>query len=603
MKMIKAQVEFVVIFSLIVIALIVIITSSRLIVVDNTNPQIIGLGEEKKLIVDSVLNSIRNIAINEIRDVYRTGAVSSPDERKVKHGTKEIKVWQDCDGINIPDIEKVLEEKLENDLKKLFEPEMEFFGKKVNFDIPKLDVDVTIQEVGIKIYVKMPTTVENSSIPQPYSIMIPSKLRKIIDTSKAIINFNNESKFFEAATLNTLLYSNPEENWLPTIDLKTECGNIIFNTEKEIGDMLEKLAIYTTTHIVYNKEVMILPDNPFYVINFSDENINVSFMYPEEWNMKDNMEIKPNPIVFYSKPIFPFSSTCIETINISYSFRYPIVVVIKDDLIDELFNFVIMVNINDNKPGCNLIKRQKISYYERCISEAECHVSINVKDKNNLSINNAIITLGNCYLGRTNYLGSLEAVAPCMIGELSVYKEGYGEYRKLVKTSSLKDYSIILEKEPQETIIHFYGVPIKHGELITEGKYKDYEVSGQPKEIGLFGEDYFLMVYMRPYGGNNIILSNVGPEGFIPETRSFIRKDLFSVFGIVMNNKGNMVGFIETSYLSDGNENELYIYLPVVEDIYSSLDPNEIDKIKVAFSKCNINVINKNLQNVHVPCD
>jgi len=603
MKAVKAQVEFVVIFAMIAIAIIVVIVSSRLLAVGDANPAIIGTEQEKKLISDSVTSAIRNAARNELREVYKTGGFSDAQEKKVKYGMKEIGVWQDCDGTQVPDIEGVLEMRLEGEIRLLFNPKMEFFGKTVNFDLAKLDVAASIQENGVKIDVNMPTTLENTSIGQPYSILIPSNLRKIIDTAKAIINRNNASRFFEAATMNTILYSNPGEKWLPTIDLKTGCRDTLFRTESEVGEALQNFAGYTTSHTVYNKEIAVLPDNPFYVIGVSDSDINVSFIYPEEWNIESNMDVRPNPVVFYPGPIIAFSSVCIETTDVRYSMRYPIVVVIKDDIMDQLFNFAVMVNIDDNRPGCGFANGTKTSYYEKCVSEAECSATINVKDDDGLPVSSALVMFGECSVGETDYLGLAKAVVPCMVGELSVHKEGYGEYKKLVKASSLREYPVVLEKEGREITVHFYGVPLKTGDPMAEGRYKDYHVSRQPRQIDLFAEDYFVLVYMKPHDGSNIMLYNIGPDGFTSEAKAMIGKNAFDVFGAVVNNEtGNTVGYIEAAYLSSGNENELYVYLPLVEGLSASLMPGEINKIKAAFSECDINVISESQQDVNVPC-
>ena len=603
MRTVKAQVEFVVIFALIAIAVIVVIVSSRLFAVGGVNPAIIGTEQEKKLISDSVTTAIMNAARNELREIYKTGGFSDAQGKKVKYGAKEIGVWQDCDGTQIPDIGKVLEERLENDLRALFKPEMEFFGKIVNFDMAKLDVAAAIQENGVKIDVNMPTTVENSSMGQPYSILIPSNLGRIIDTARAIINRNNASRFFEAATMNTILYSNPGEKWLPTIDLKTGCRDTLFRTESEVGEALQNFAGYTASHTVYNKEIAVLPDNPFYVIGVSDYDINVSFIYPEEWDIESNMDVKPNPVAFYPSPIIAFSSVCIGTTDVRYSMRYPLIAVIRDDAMDQLFNFAIMVNIDDNKPSCGFAKGTKTSYDEKCVSEAECSATISVKGEDGLPIGNALVTFGACSVGGTDYLGLAKGIVPCMVAELSVHREGYGEYKKLVKASSLRDYPVVLEKEGKAIPVHFYGVPLKTGGPMAQGSYKDYHVSGQPRQIDLFAEDYFVLVYMKKHDGGNIMLYNIGPDGFTSEANAVIGKNALDVFGAVVNNKtGETVGYIEAAYLADGNENGLYVYLPLVEGLSSSLMPSEISKIKAALSECDINVISDSRQDVSVPC-
>jgi len=604
MKAMKAQVEFIVIFALIAVAAVVILVSSRLFVIGDTNPAITGIEQEKKLVSDSILNAIRNAAKDELKEIYRTGA-SEAAARKISYSMKDVGIWQDCDFTQTPNVERLLQNKLKESLTTMFKPEMEFFGKKVYFDVRNIDVIVKLQDNGVKIDVDMPTIVENSSIAQPYSIVVPSRLKKILETSKEITDNNNASRFFEAATINTILHSNPEieEKWLPTIDLKTGCWNTIFKTEQEAADTLETLAKYTASHTVYNRQIMEIPDNPFYVFGVSDSSINVSFIYPDEWDMAGNIEITPNPLVFYPKPILSFSSVCIETTDVQYSMRYPMIVSIKDDAIGELFNFVIMVNIDDNQPGCGFVKATKAPYYEKCFLESGCAVTINVKDANGLPLPNALVTFGECSLGWTDYTGALSSLAPCMIGELAAHKEGYREYRKLVKSSDLHDYAIAMETEGKEMMVHFYGVPLKPGEYMGGGKYVDYSVSGQPREIKLFNEQYFVLVYMKPKEGENVMLYNLDASGFTSVSKAIIRSGSYDMFGAVVNNRtGDTVGYTESAYLSSGNENELYVYLPLVENLHEALQPSEIYKMKAAFGECNLNVVSASQQSVSVPC-
>ncbi len=598
----KGQVEFIAVFAFIVIAVVVILVSFGGFVAEEDRPIVTGLGEEKKLIKDSILNSIRDSGKKELREIYRTGGISN-SENTVRYGVKEIGIWGDCDRTEIPKIEKILEKDLEERIKVVFKPEMEFFGKGVSIDLGNLDVFVSIQDNGVKIDVNMPTFVENSSIPQPYSILIPSKLKEIIEVSEDITNRNNNSKFLESATLNTILYSNPEEEWLPTIDLRTGCRNTLFKTESEVRNSLENLVKYTASHTVFNRDVLDLPENPFYLLGVADSDLQVSFVYPEDWNLGNNFDIEPNPVVFYPKPVISFSSTCIETMDVRYSFRYPIIVMIEDDVFDQLFNFAIMVNIDENEPGCGFRKGEKTSYHEKCVMESGCLASVNVRDSKGLPVSKALVTFGGCSLGETDYLGLLNSGIPCMIGEISIHKEGYREHRKLLKASNLEGYSVVLEGGGKEIPVHFYGVPVKPGDPKAGGTYKDYSVSGQPRSINLFSEDYFVLVYIKPEDGDNIMLYNIGSEGFIGETKMILKPGVYDVFGAIVNNQtSETVGYVETVYLSTGDENEIYIYLPFVEGISESIKPSEIYKIEIALGECGIEVVSEGEQSVSVPC-
>lgn len=598
----RGQAEFVVVLAFIVIAVVVILVYSGGLVAERDRPIVTGLGEEKKLIKDSVLNSIRDLGKRELKEIYSTGGFLNSSENTVGYGMKEIGVWGDCDRTEIPEIDKILEKNLESAIKRIFRPEMEFFGKEVRIDLGNLNIDVKIQDNGVRIDVNMPTLVENSSISQPYSVLIRSRLKEITEVSEDLINQNKNSKFLESATLNTILYSNPQERWLPTIDMRTGCGNTLFKTESEIRNSIESLLKYTASHTVFNRDILNLPENPFYVLGVSDSELDVSFIYPEDWELERNFDVEPNPVVFYPKPILSFSSTCIETIDVRYSLRYPVVVMIEDDVFGQLFNFAIMVNVEENKPGCGFGEGGKTSYHEKCVLESECMANLDVKDSGGLPVGQALATFGECSLGETDNLGFLNSGIPCMMGEISIHKEGYGEHKKLVKSSDLMDYSVVLEKEGEEIPVHFYGVPLEPGGMETQWEYEDYSVSGQPRTIELFPGDYFVLVYVKPESGENIMLYNIGPEGFTGETKMILEPGVYDVFGVVVNNKtGVTVGYIETKFLSAGDEDEIYLYLPLVEGISESIKPSEMYKLETAFLDCGIEVVSEE-EIVSVPC-
>ena len=57
-KGMRGQLEFIVILALIIIAIVAIVVSSRIAVTDSDLPEIVGIGEEVKLIKDSIVRSI-----------------------------------------------------------------------------------------------------------------------------------------------------------------------------------------------------------------------------------------------------------------------------------------------------------------------------------------------------------------------------------------------------------------------------------------------------------------------------------------------------------------------------------------------------------------
>ncbi|MCX6818147.1 MAG: hypothetical protein NTU57_04795 [Candidatus Aenigmarchaeota archaeon] len=602
MKM-KAQVEFIVIIALVLIGVVVVVIASRSAVVPEANPAVTGLEQEKKTVSDSVTNAIRAYARDELLELYKTGGALNTTGYTVKYGTRDVGVWYDCGDIAIPNVEKTLETRLEKKLKETFKSEMDFAGKTARFDVKKIDVTVSLQGNGIKIDVAMPTTVENSAIPQPYSIFMQSTLKNIIATAQQIVSQNNASQFLESATINTLLHSNPDNMWLPTADLKTGCSGAFFKTDSEITSSMEEIVKYTTSHTVFNRDVMNLNGNPFYVMGISDVPMDVAFVYPDGWNLVSKLTVNPSPAAFYPRHILDFSSECIEIMNVKYSMRYPAIVAIKDEPLGQLFTFAIMVNINDNKPGCGFSSPGEDAYFERCTAESACEAHVQVKDSDGLGINGALVTFGGCTLGETNSLGFVSSKVPCMIGEMAVQKDGYMEYKKLVKSSELRDYTAVMGKDTGEITVHFYGVPMKPGELMGGGAYKDYTVTGQPRSIDLFSKKYFVLAYIKQGSGESIMLYNIGANGFTGFSNASLRSEVFDIFiAATDTGNGNAAGYADGSYMSGGSEKELYVYVPIVEGQLTSLSPGDIYKLEAAMQKCGMDIVSEQAQSVTVPC-
>ena len=108
---------------------------------------------------------------------------------------------------------------------------------------------------------------------------------------------------------------------------------------------------------------------------------------------------------------------------------------------------------------------------------------------------------------------------------------------------------------------------------------------------------------MKPKEGENVMLYNLDASGFTSASKATIRSGSYDMFGAVVNNRtGDTVGYIESAYLSSGNENELYVYLPLVENLHEALKPSEIYKMSAAFGECNLNVVSAGQQSMSVPC-
>ncbi|MCK5017081.1 MAG: hypothetical protein KAS32_08410, partial [Candidatus Peribacteraceae bacterium] len=262
------------------------------------------------------------------------------------------------------------------------------------------------------------------------------------------------------------------------------------------------------------------------------------------------------------------------------------------------------VNIDENKPGCGFGKSKGSSYHEKCVTESECFANVDVKDKNGMPVSNALVTFGGCSIGETDYSGFTSSPIPCMIGEVSIQKQGYSEHKKLVKSGDMSSYSVVMESGGKKIPVHFYGVPLKRGKSVAIGEYKDYTVESQPRSISLFPGNYFVLVYLEHDNGEKIMLYNIGSDGFTGSSEAFIEPGFYSTFAAAVSKEYEItVGYIDSKYLSSGDEDKLYVYVPFVEgQTADSIKSTETSKIQATLNKCGIKAVSSSEQIVNIPC-
>jgi hypothetical protein len=155
----------------------------------------------------------------------------------------------------------------------------------------------------------------------------------------------------------------------------------------------------------------------------------------------------------------------------------------------------------------------------------------------------------------------------------------------------------------------FYGVPVKPGTEKAEGEYVNYGVfeNQEPKPVGEFLKEYVVFVLMSSETPiSNVVLFNLKEGGVTSETYiENLKEGEFGVFGMVIENKtGDTVGFVNTSFVSTGTEDELNMYLPIVmkEGYPSSENPvsvesTEIEKLTNTLAGCGIQPASQSEQN------
>ncbi len=596
----KGQVEFIVIIALIILAIVAVFVVVNLVAVPESN-DISGLGEEKKVIVDSINNFVQRTALAGMKAIYSYGGI--PSNNTVKYGMSDVNVWRECTGSIKPDIGKELEEIVKIGLNSVLEEDMDFYGKDVRLFLNDMTVEVTIQKNNVDFRVTIPTQIGNISSPGVYTAKIPSMLSDIISFSDDFME-DVEGGILENLTLTSIKYSSGT-GWLPLSGMMTGCDKVYFLDEKQTKENLETLITYTLSHLQTGKTFEV-SDNPFYQI--TETGLDIGFVYPDEWDIDSNLEFTPNPILIEPRNIVPFSYACTIPYDVSYSFRYPAIIVVDDPLFDDLFKFAVMVNIEDSSPS----KRCKNSYLmtydedyrDLCFQRDDCPFRINVRDDFGAPVEGAEVLFDRCYLGKTDSTGSLESSIPCFMGELSVKSEGHGVHGSLEKADDLNGKSITLGGIPDRVILNLMAVPLKKESM-------GYSVTGDAKTINSLSVPLSVTAYIHPYlsSGSGFILTNNDGSvysdsmEFFP-TGKYMYKAIFTVGN---NQTGGNVGYLETIISLDGNSGNLYVYLPVVTeneqgDFGGSIDLKDIDSFSALFANCGIESVSPFTQIVEA-CD
>jgi len=591
----KGQVEFIVIAGVILIVLFVVIYSIQQAGVKIEMPGIPGVGEEQKLIRDSIINLVRTGTIETLNTIYENGGYLDTSEAlTIKYTDLNIPVWQGCGEINIPDVLRNIETGVANYIKANIKPEMEFYGKNVTFDLNKLRVNANLYKDKINIKVNLPTKVEGFSIQQLYETDIKTNLYEILDFSKNFVSDVNGSRFFEYITMTTMFYSNPEsEYWLPLSGLLTECGKPLFKTRADLLPAANEIIKYTISHVVWGGTRLRIEDNPFYPINVvggkAYPDLKVAFIYPQDWNLDENFAFSPDPVNIIPYQIFNFIPYCMTPYYISYSFQYPVIVMVEDKYMNRFFTFSVFVNIENNQPGeCKLQLGPMSSEYQQLLRSSIYPVKITVKDSKANAVEGATVMFGSLYLGRTDSNGVVEAKVPHMLSELRVYKEGYKMSRELLTYEEL-NRTVVLKKIQDNITLNFYGVPIQVGERVGEGVYATY-TPGNPIQIS---NSYPLQVMLsfepKDRFEITIILNNINETDFMSKVvyEGLYPSD-FIVSGTVTNNNTQLVtGYFNTTFTLEEFDNELYIYVPVVEGVTENINATESSKLTQAvINKC-----------------
>ncbi len=626
----KGQVELVAIAGLIIIVLIVVFLMMQQFMIQP--PITPGTGSEVKTVKDSINNFIQAGLMEVLVKIYNQGGYSNlAGIQTVDFGKTRVPVWQACEKLSIPDVENEIGAEVSKYIRQNLKEEILFFGKNVIIDIPSVQATASILKDSVKVEVYLPTYVEGNDIPLPYIASVDSNLREILEFSGAFVRDSSSTRFFEKVTLATILFSNPDNpNWMPILGAATECNKPVVKRRPEMVEGITEIAEYVASHTVWNDKPARLARNPFYSLNRvggKEYDLEVMFSYPKEWDMDSNFQFGPNPLKISPKP-FSFDlgvitlpmpiQICTDVYGVTYSIKYPLVIMVEDESINQWFKFAIMNEIDQNEPGDCVGDLDDISAgysKEICVNQSRCEINITVTDDLGVPIEGADVFFYECDLGSTDEEGRMITYVPCGVSEIKVYKDGHKAFGNFTSYHHLTNTTIVLGRKHNITV-YFFGVPMEGLNLSynrdTTTTYFAYRVTGEPRPITEFSKVKTELVF-KPINRDIFTGEDVDIVAMNLNYSSGEFMDNYTVNGIMYNNyilqgksiditngegKGIDMGH-NNATMQIRDETDLYVYYPIVErwvKIYgimagkmkNGISMDDIPKLRRKFGYCGI---------------
>lgn len=453
----KAQVEFLVVFAVVVLAVSVIfLVLQRVSIPESQLPA--GVAEINKLLKDDIEKSLLAGSLSTIRTVGLQGGYWETPELSVRFGSHDVTYWQYANYSLIPDksyVELQIERGVRDYIEKNVKVE-QFQGKNVQISgVNGVDAIISDDKVVVKLW--MPTRMGVFDLEQPFQVEATIPLGRIYKLASEITTKNVENRYVELFTASSILaYHATHDGWkprVPTMGVLEGCGKSLFKTWSDVRPEMEfllrgSLASTFTGGRVPRGFAEAFPFIPHaYPVQ---TNLNVSFYLGEPL---DSTSFGMNPAELRVETHrLPFTSYCISPVYaVNYWLLFPTVTELRDQ--DYRFRFAMHAYVNEYGLGpwddldvpYNIIQSQAAWCY------ASCTAKITVTDSSG-PVPDADVLFSGCHLGQTNSSGNLFTLAPCGIGLLEVVESGHETHSSLESSDDLYDKSVHLTGKPTITL-------------------------------------------------------------------------------------------------------------------------------------------------------
>ncbi len=558
--MAKGQAEFVVIIGIVIVAAVVILYAFPNI----TNP-IIPSGKYD-MFKASFESLVRDGAQDTMSRLSAYGGYtdnSSFQLGSVSFLGKEVPYWQYNGDVKYPDVKGNLVQGVSDYLSRNREGFLQEIGMS-NLEIGEPKVSANILANKIMMTVSMPTKIDGSNQPSTYTVEIQTRLGEIEEFSKAFAQYDKNSRPLEYYTLSSMIISPMEEDVhsVPIHVFLTECGEYVFRSWWDIKPSLENVikATLAQTYMPGKAPLntMMTSSSPKYSLvplnGKRYENLDVGFFLPDNFELTPaDFQFSPDPIIATSQ-VIPMVGQCqSDPVYVKYYLSYPAIARVKDPLTQNVFQFAVHVYIKDNKPGDWSGAGYETDVQKQICSNPQCSADISLKDSLGKPVDYAAVSFMGCSLGRTDGQGVLRGPAPCGLGPLQVYKQGYESYGKMQSSDSIRGLSITLAKTPVIRL-HLYEVIVQNISL--NGKYDISQDAISPIAADR-------LVYMNLYDVTNV---KAYQRGFSAAGNllSSMPAGPYIITASLISAGGEELGAILVDYtLSESLDGkDLYVYLP-----------------------------------------
>jgi len=467
--MMKGQAEIVIIVGVIVVALVVIATQmvdfSSL--GDGGNPDV-------RLATESIEGMITAGMYDTIEKMSTYGGYLSTGSIQTDYvmlGGKAVPYWQKAGNIKYPDLETTFMEGVETYISE----------NKAALAASLNDVSMEEARLGrpeiyndrIILKVQMPTTVRDIEITAPFEVTVLTRFGEMYDFAERFTLFNAEQRMLEYYTLSSMRLS-PTTNGIDNIisfEAMTECGDFVIKGWKEIKTSVEDSVEKTLSSIYLSKDVplntMSSTESPKYTLTPLNgkvyNNIGVEMTLPDNFVLaRGTFGYKQEPIKLISDVVH-FTGECVsDPLSVDYFMDYPAVIILNDPDTGNDMRFALDVYIKDSLPGSWPVSGYETTPQVQVCKTESCQIDIVVQDNKGLGIPNADIVYMGCPVGKTDNNGIFAGYAPCGIGNLEVFKKGYGSFDEAVDSNGLIK-TVTLHRMPEVNLVFNEIVFKDHG--------------------------------------------------------------------------------------------------------------------------------------------